>query len=236
MAEQPAHRLAAAVLAAIAGFIDTASFLALLGMFTAHVTGNLVVAGATIARERTDQFAIRIAMIPIFMVAVAATVVMTRRLRARGRAPLVPILVVQLALLLGFMALGVALGDRVGSDPAALFVIAAVGVLAMGIQNAVMRVVVGGSPTTIMTGNVTQLTIDLVETFAPETAATRHEARVRLARTAEVLAGFVAGAALGAAAMSLAGFWSMAIPALALGVIVAGESRRSATKLSGGRA
>ena len=37
------------ILAAVAGFVDTLSFVALFGLFTAHVTGNFVLIGAGIA-------------------------------------------------------------------------------------------------------------------------------------------------------------------------------------------
>ena len=37
------------VLAAIAGYVDTLSFVALFGLFTAHVTGNFVLIGAETA-------------------------------------------------------------------------------------------------------------------------------------------------------------------------------------------
>jgi uncharacterized membrane protein YoaK (UPF0700 family) len=214
----------APVLGAIAGFVDTAGFLALAGLFTNHVTGNLVVAGAALGRERTDQFAIRIAMIPIFMVAVAATVVFVRRLRARGRPPIVPVLVAQLVLVLAFMALGVVL-DSWLEESWAVLVVATAGVLAMGVQNAATRVVVGGTPTTIMTGNVTQLTIDLVEVMAPATGKVDAEARKRLAGTAVILAGFIAGAAAGALAMHALRFWSMAFPAAGLGAVAVGSRR-----------
>jgi len=212
------------MLGAIAGFVDTAGFLALSGLFTNHVTGNLVVAGATLARERTDQFAVRIAMIPIFMVAVAATVLFVRRLRAAGRKPLRPVLVAQLALLLAFMALGVALDDRLDESWAVL-VVGTAGVLAMGTQNAATRLVVGGPPTTIMTGNVTQMTIDLVDVVAPTTGTVDAATRERFVATAVILFGFVAGAAAGAIAMHALGFWSMAFPAAGL-VAVALLSRR----------
>lgn len=48
VAKETDHR-AAVVLTAIAGFVDAAGFLALFGLFTAHVTGNLVVVGAALA-------------------------------------------------------------------------------------------------------------------------------------------------------------------------------------------
>jgi uncharacterized membrane protein YoaK (UPF0700 family) len=228
VAEPRDHALTAPTLGAIAGFVDTAGFLALFGLFTAHVTGNLVVAGARLAREHTDQFAVRVAMIPIFMVTVAMTVLAVRRLRARGRHPLVPLLGLQIVLLLAFMALGVALRDRLESESWAVFVVGGVGVVAMAIQNAVMRIVVGGSPTTMMTGNVTQFAIDLVDTLAPaDGPAPQREARKRLARTGAILLGFVLGAALGAALVHWIGFWCMATPALALVAVIFFERTRT---------
>src|SRR5258708_940196 len=63
----------AVLLSAVAGYVDTAGFLALFGLFTSHVTGNLVTAGAALARRAPEGVIARLAMIPIFMLSVAAT-------------------------------------------------------------------------------------------------------------------------------------------------------------------
>ncbi|MBW9805225.1 DUF1275 family protein, partial [Escherichia coli] len=45
------HHREPALLAVSGGAIDTISFITLFGLFTAHVTGNLVVAGASLAGD-----------------------------------------------------------------------------------------------------------------------------------------------------------------------------------------
>jgi uncharacterized membrane protein YoaK (UPF0700 family) len=100
VAKETDHR-AAVVLAAIAGFVDAAGFLALFGLFTAHVTGNLAVVGAALAREHTERAAVRLAVIPVFMVGVAATTLVVRRLRAQGSPPLARLLVLEVTALGG---------------------------------------------------------------------------------------------------------------------------------------
>jgi uncharacterized membrane protein YoaK (UPF0700 family) len=42
-----------------AGFVDTAGFLALQGLFTAHVTGNFVTLGASLVRRCCESTARR---------------------------------------------------------------------------------------------------------------------------------------------------------------------------------
>src|SRR6202022_2548260 len=66
-------RATAALLSAIAGYVDTAGFLVLFGLFTAHVTGNFVTAGAALARHAPEGGIARLAMIPIFILSVAGT-------------------------------------------------------------------------------------------------------------------------------------------------------------------
>jgi uncharacterized membrane protein YoaK (UPF0700 family) len=74
---------AAATLSWVAGYIDTAGFLGLNGLFTAHITGNLAVAGAELAGAREQTVWVRLAVIPIFIAAVVITSVITRTRSAR---------------------------------------------------------------------------------------------------------------------------------------------------------
>ncbi|MFO0576422.1 MAG: YoaK family protein [Polyangia bacterium] len=231
--------LATSVLSGVAGYVDTVGFIGLSGLFTAHVTGNLVTVGSALAWQHGAGAAARLCMLPVFMVAVGLTILLVGRLRARGRSSgaILTALLAAEALALGLfllVALRLAPALRGAPDGWPILVVGAVGVLAMGIQNALMREVISSSaPTTMMTGNVTQFTIDLVrwlfpvEARGPARDAVRSQARQRLARTGGILLGFIAGAALGALAMHYVGFVCLAAPALIVAALALAASRGS---------
>ena len=55
----------------VSGFTDTAGFIALFGLFTAHVTGNLVLAGAAVFEQHAmDNLAGKLLMLPVFITGV----------------------------------------------------------------------------------------------------------------------------------------------------------------------
>ncbi|MEK7492429.1 MAG: YoaK family protein, partial [Pseudomonadota bacterium] len=59
----------AVLLTIVGGAIDTIGFIALLGFFTAHVTGNLVLAGAALVKGGTGLW-VKLGAIPLFIVTV----------------------------------------------------------------------------------------------------------------------------------------------------------------------
>jgi hypothetical protein len=59
-------------LAFVAGFVDTCGFVALAGLFSAHVTGNFVLLGASLVLPHAGELA-KLLALPVFVVAVAAT-------------------------------------------------------------------------------------------------------------------------------------------------------------------
>jgi uncharacterized membrane protein YoaK (UPF0700 family) len=218
----------AALLSAVAGYVDAAGFLALFGMFTAHVTGDLVAAGAVVAERTRFGVLARLAMIPVFMLSVAATALFARSIRRRGHRPLVALLALMTVALLVFCATGVALHRFANTPDAwAVALTGATGIVAMGIQNTLMRDALSGlCPTTVMTGNLTQFTIDLVELVMSRSdgdvrrvARLRAATRKRLLKFGAPVTGFIVGALLGGFLTNAWGLSSIALPTLVVGAL-----------------
>jgi uncharacterized membrane protein YoaK (UPF0700 family) len=222
------ERFTTAVLSWVAGYVDTAGFLRLNGLFTAHVTGNLVVAGAELAGNEERAVWVRLGVIPVFIAAVVITSVIART----RQSSLSNLLWFEAVTLLVFAGVGIALvPDRtqpVGNMT--MFIAGSAGVFAMGVRNALMRESLSYmAPTTVMTGNLTQFTIasvrltllrDLEQSLQTEARyqATSPE-MTQIAKFGSALLGFVAGAAFGAFFMRLIGFWSILLPAIATALL-----------------
>src|SRR5580698_6249094 len=71
------------VLAAIAGYVDTLGFVALFGLFTAHVTGNFVLIGAEVANVGQGVL-VKIMAFPAFIAGVAVSSVLVKTLCFAG--------------------------------------------------------------------------------------------------------------------------------------------------------
>lgn len=69
------------------GFVDTAGFLALHGLFTAHVTGNFVTLGAAIALGTSGILAKLLALPTFCVVVMLARIVGGKLPGARSRSP-----------------------------------------------------------------------------------------------------------------------------------------------------
>jgi uncharacterized membrane protein YoaK (UPF0700 family) len=90
------------------------------------------------------------------------------------------------------------------------------GVAGMGIQNAMSRLVHPDRvPTTIMTGNTTQVIIDLVDIL--QVAFTSgNSTRERLQKMIPAIITFASGAILGAFSFVSASFWCLLVPIVVL--------------------
>src|SRR5215472_4767493 len=207
------------VLSAVAGVVDVIGFLSL-KLFTAHVTGNLVVIAALLVRGGPPNVA-QILAVPVFMVAVAAVWLIAKALDRSGPALARPLLLVQFALLACVLIFSVIYDPAGNPHGLTAGVAAMIAVSAMGCQFALLRLAVPGAPSTaVMTGNLTKTTLSLLDTFSGSVPVVE-DARMQLKKTVQLVAGFFAGCLLGAAAFSWLGEWAWLLPVVLAAVAVA---------------
>src|SRR5450830_964814 len=108
-------------LAFLAGYVDTLGFVALFGLFTAHVTGNFILIGAALADASQMSILLKFLAFPAFIAGVAVARLFIVAIERRGGPALTLALSLQLLLLTQL------------------------------------------APTSMMTGNVTQIVIDSID-------------------------------------------------------------------------
>lgn len=214
-----------AALSFVSGFADTVGFLGLGGVFVAHVTGNFVLAGASLVRLTNDGVIVKLATFPVFALAVAATYFASCALAARGRDALRWLIFAEAFFLLVFLLLGVSFATSIAAhSEIAIALTASAGVVAMAIQNAFMKLHLPKlTMTTVMTGNVTQFAIDAAKLLSGREDA--DDIRPRMKSVGIVLLSFLLGAASGAGLYAFVGFHSLWL-AVAI-ITIVGVGRRS---------
>lgn len=210
----------ALALAFLSGFVDTAAFIHMQGLFVAHVTGNFVLLGAALASGGAvagkGPEALQLAALPVFFVAAMLTGGLAMRLSlSRGLA--VTLWSAALAIL------GVSCASAVLEAGWWDTISAVVLIAAMGMLNAAHRMNPGmGPPFAVMTGNVAALAIraavllHLAPPAPPENKS--GAAEVKMIR---VVIGFAAGCAAGAAGHVGFGLAAVGMPAILLMISLA---------------
>ena len=217
-----ANWLLPTVLSTIAGAVDVIGFLTLGGLFTAHITGNLVVLAAHYVTGGYSQVGPLIA-VPVFIAVLGfVTLVFGGISRANSLWSRRALLVLHAVLLAGFLGLGVSLGPFTNADSAIAVLVGMLGVAAMATQNALVKLALPGSPSTaVLTTNITQLTIDLVALASrrgkPDELA---RARRRVSVTFPCVVGFIGGCVAGALLELHFGLWALGLPVILAGLAV----------------
>ena len=202
------------LLSAVGGYVDTVGFLALGGLFTAHVTGNFVTIGAALTQGSSGVVA-KLLALPVFCAAVIGTRLVSHALARRGHPVLRRLLWAQVALLAAGAALAILLRPFKSWDDPNAILTGMIFVAAMAIQNAAHRVhLANAPPSTLMTGTTTQIMLDLADLL--HGSVQREAVRARTRRLAHAVAAFVAGCAAGATLFALSGNWAFKPPALAV--------------------
>jgi uncharacterized membrane protein YoaK (UPF0700 family) len=203
-----------ALLSLNAGYVDTAGFLALQGLFTAHVTGNFVTFGASMVLGTSGAVA-KLLALPMFCVIVVFTRVLSALLDRWKLPSLRTLLVLKLALLTLGAVLAIRLGPFTDGDGWPALATGMVLVSAMAIQNAVHRIHLSSAPpTTLMTGTTTQIMIDVADLMLGGPAEARAAAQARLRRMSLSLACFAAGCLLAALLYGTMQVWCFILPAM----------------------
>jgi uncharacterized membrane protein YoaK (UPF0700 family) len=206
------------LLSFVAGYVDSCTFLALFGVFVAQVTGSFVIAGAQLVTH-DDNMLIKVLAIPAFFFAgmLTTTVVATTDGWRYGALPWT--LALEEALLAGFVGVGLAGSPFHDVNSWMALTAALLGLSAMGVQSALVRLLIRefGS-TNVMTTNTTQLAIDVTEALLawrkkrrmPGDVATAAELAAtcrRLLKLLPLVLGFLLGTLVGAGAYVRIGLW-----------------------------
>lgn len=217
-------KLLPGVLSVIAGSVDVISFLGLGGLFAAHITGNLVVLAAHVVTGRAASLAL-ILSVPVFVVVLALTRLVAAGLEETRRFPLQPLLALQFVLLVSFLSLWVAVGSSLNPTGPIGVTVGMLGVAAMAVQNAFVRILVGAPATAVMTTDITTFMMDVGAILFRRDPNEVTCARGRARRTWPAIVGFTVGCSLGALLKVVIGPWSLVLPtALALLALVLGFS------------
>jgi len=213
-------------LAGLAGYVDTLGFVALFGLFTAHVTGNFVLIGSELARPSHGVLLIKFLAFPAFIAGVVIARLLTVALERRGRPTAAYVMSAQWLLLTGFMVAGVMASPIIANtDTPWALVAGMLGAASMGIHNASSKLQFPQlTPTTVMTGNVTQLVIDLVDIARGDAPPA---VRARCSKFFWPVVTFGAGAIGGAFAYVRFGFWGLLLPMAVLLYLISRQPLRA---------
>jgi uncharacterized membrane protein YoaK (UPF0700 family) len=211
---KPSDLMLGVSLGLIAGYVDTAGFVALFGLFTAHVTGNFVLIGTELAKPSgAHVLLLKFLAMPAFAIGVIAARLLDFRCARLHNNPARPLLLMQLVLLTGFMAAGVAASPITDAQAPLVLVCGMLGAAGMGVHNAAAKLEFARlAPTTVMTGNVTGVLMDATDiTIGRATPAVRE----RFIKFLWPVIAFAFGCIAGGTAYVTFGFWCL-LPALVL--------------------
>lgn len=212
MADAPISRTLSHILGFNAGYVDTAGFLALGGLFTAHVTGNFVTLGAALIQGNSGAVS-KLLALPVFCLAVVLARLGSNALVARQQPPMRSLVAVKVLLLVAAALLMIVYGPFKDGDQPPAFAAGMLMICAMAVQNAMQRMHLPQlPPSTLMTGNTTQVMIDLADLFKGVLGDERRSVIARLQKMLPAIGTFALGCALGALGYVWLGMWSFALP------------------------
>ena len=196
------------LLSAIAGYCDTATFIAGNGTFSAHVTGNFIIFAAEAVLNADPNAWIKLITFPVFIIAV----ITGGWLAAKTGKRYILLLTEGILLLLAGVA-----AFWLDADQSGRYVVVMITVLALGLQNTFSKLFPKEThgPTTMMTGNVTQASLDLGNLLWKGFKAD-HLSLESIKKQLFLIGGFLAGCFLGGLLAKWIGLQAVILPGLTM--------------------
>jgi len=212
------------LLAVVAGFCDSATFVGGNSIFSAHVTGNFILFAAQFVTESRNAGGwARLLTFPVFVIAVMTGGWVAARARRKQSILLIEGIVLTLA---GMAA--ILLPVIKGLDTQVIiYLVVLTTTFGMGLQNAFGKLFAKATygPTTMMTGNVTQAALDL-SSLIRERGNADEASRTGFKKQRVIIGAFLAGCVIGAALSHRLGLGIIIIPGLAITLCYFREASR----------
>ena len=199
------------LLTIIAGYCDTVTFVAADSIFSAHVTGNFIVFAYQIVKGIDLNAWVKLLTFPVFIIAVIAGGRIALRVTNRYT------LLFWEGLILLFSGISVYAFNYFGIiSEWTMYAVAMTTVFAMGLQNAFGKLYAKEThgPTTMMTGNVTQASLDLGSLL--KNGFKDADVLLSFKKQLITIFGFLIGCFLGAIAGKFFGLGTLILPGIAM--------------------
>jgi len=180
------------MLTAVAGYCDTVTFVSGDTIFSAHVTGNFIVFAYQMVSGGGIDAWIKLITFPVFIIAVITGGWMASRSKQDNK-----ILLFEAILLIAAGILSVFFYIK-GDENIVMYAVVMLVVFALGLQNAFGKLFSKAThgPTTMMTGNVTQASLDIGTLITNKFKGT--DALISFKKQLITISGFLAGCVSGA--------------------------------------
>ncbi|MGK6341401.1 YoaK family protein [Chryseobacterium sp. DT-3] len=199
------------LLTMIAGYCDTVTFVSADAVFSAHVTGNFIVFAYQLVKGSDVHAWVKLLTFPVFILAV----ITGGRIAYRVTNHYTILFCEGLLLLLSGITVAILSYAGIFTEWM-MYAVAMVAVFAMGLQNAFGKLYAKEThgPTTMMTGNVTQASLDVGNLM--KNGFNDVDALASLKKQLVTILGFLTGCFLGAFAGKQFGLVTLALPGLAM--------------------
>lgn len=198
------------MLTAVAGYCDTVTFVAGDNIFSAHVTGNFITFAYQMAIGGSPGAWVKLITFPVFVIAVMLGGWMATRSQQKNKVLFIEAVLLVIAGLLAFIF------HLQQDNKVVTYAIVMIVVFALGLQNAFGKLFTKETygPTTMMTGNVTQASLDLGKLLFNRFQGP--DAMVSFKKQMVTLSGFLLGCVGGAFAGRELGLFSITFAGVAM--------------------